>query len=105
MSASRPIAEATGIIHAPIEKVLDLVMTVHSGSAGGGNLWLVAADSQDHAVPALHPAGLTVSGGPDRFDVHSGTQHLLCVDVDRPRRTIAVQGPLVVPRRVRLRSG
>jgi hypothetical protein len=92
VSAGRPIAEASAVIHAPIDKVLDLVMTVRPGPTGGGNFWLMAGNGQDHAFQALHPAGLTVSGGPRRFDVHAGAQHLVYLDVDRPRRTVGVEG-------------
>lgn len=85
MRSRRPIAEASEVIHVPLERVLDLVLTVHPGPAAAGNLWLLSgAETPSDAM--------RVSGGPVRFDVHSGQQHVLYVDVDRDKRTVGVQG-------------
>lgn len=86
MSNRKPVAEASEVIRAPLDKVIALVLTVHPGPAGDGNLWLLAGDE------ATALGQLTVSGGPERFDVHAGGQHVLYVDVDRERRTVGVQG-------------
>ncbi|MFC4585321.1 SRPBCC family protein [Sphaerisporangium corydalis] len=82
MSRRSTVAEASDVIRTPLDKVLDLVMAVRPGRVGRDNLWLLADGVREFVL----------SGGPERFDAHSGGQHLLYIDVDRARRTIGVQG-------------
>lgn len=75
------LVEATGLVDARIDRVADLLLTVHAGDVAADNAWLF----QGLAAHA------TLSGGPDRYtyqaDGHSGT-----IELDHAQRMIAYQG-------------
>lgn len=74
----------TAVVAAPPERVADLLLTAHPGPVGRDNGWLVSRSRYaEHA---------SLSGGPDRFDVHSGSGNTLTFEVDRQRKIAAFQG-------------
>ncbi|MFC0434895.1 hypothetical protein [Kutzneria buriramensis] len=81
---STPLFEVSAPISAPAAEVAPRVLRVAPGPVGPDNVGIIAAGEAR--------AGRVVSGGPDRFDIHAGGQHLLYVDVDRDTNTIGIQG-------------
>jgi hypothetical protein len=75
---------ATGVIEAPLERVLDLVLRVEPGKPSRDNAFLMST------IPGVH--GARVSGGPATFDVHYGQHVGGRIEVDRGRRSFAFQG-------------
>lgn len=76
--------DTTAVIAAPPERVADLLLTARPGPVDRDNGWLVA-----HARYARQA---TLSGGPDRFVVDSGDGRTLTLEVNRERKTAALQG-------------
>lgn len=81
-----PEWSATGVIEAPLEQVLDLVLTVRPGKPGRDNAFLVST------VPGVGRR-VWLSGGPARFGVHyGGDAEGGFIEVDRDRRMFAFHG-------------
>src|SRR5256885_1193104 len=76
--------DTSAVIAAPPERVADLLLTARPGPVGPENGWLVTHARYAHRA--------TLKGGPDRFDVDSGNGYTLTLDVDRARKTAALQG-------------
>src|SRR5256885_414574 len=76
--------DTSAVIAAPPERVADLLLTARPGPVGPENGWLVTHARYAHRA--------TLKGGPDRFDVDSGNGYTLTLEVDRARKTAALQG-------------
>ncbi len=76
---------ATGVVEAPLDDVADLVLRAEAGEVASER-WFVPH------VPV--GAGLALTGGPVRFGVlpHGLSVPTSYIEVDRARRTLAVEG-------------
>jgi len=76
---------ATAVLAAPVDRVAELLLTAHPGPVGPANGWLLYRSG--------YPAGpATLRGGPYRFEVVADDARTLYLDVDRDRKTAALQG-------------
>lgn len=74
----------TVIVAAPPERVADLLFTARPGPVSRENGWLLTHSGYAHRG--------RLSGGPDRFEVHSDDGRALTFEVDRMRKMAALQG-------------
>jgi hypothetical protein len=79
---------ATGVIEAPLDRVVDVLLSVDEGPASPNNAPLLRAIPG--AGPMLNRA--TLHGGPELFGVHYGPRPGGTVEVDRDAGYFAFQG-------------
>lgn len=84
MSEKRPFFTVAGVVEAPYQKVVDLLMSVRPGAVDRDNGFYL----YDEQGPRL-----TLRGGPERFVAGiAGDADGLHLDVDRSAKSIGVEG-------------
>lgn len=78
---------ASAVIEAPIDRVDEILLMVREGPVGAGNAPLLGMLPRVGRMP-----GMSLRGGPDRFELCYGNQPGGTVEVDRKRHWFAMQG-------------